>query len=166
MSDYVINIDLAKEQLTYTARGRTQMQVPIVHGCDGSSPVGNFRAGKWIRDKTNPVHGPTPWSKDNWGNPYGPYFLQILNQKGKYTTYGVHGTRGPADSKSAKPPMPQSLLKWVLGDETTKYLYCSHGCIRISNADIQKLYDLTTPVLVKSGTVTIKISKDQVTKGR
>ncbi|MFZ4703469.1 MAG: hypothetical protein ACOYMG_25790 [Candidatus Methylumidiphilus sp.] len=37
----------------------------VVSGCDTTgTPAGSYKAGKWIKDKTNPVHGATPWSKD------------------------------------------------------------------------------------------------------
>ena len=88
------------------------MKASVVAGCDGTgTPSGTFRGGKWIKDKTNPMHGPTPWSKDPWGNPYGPYFLPLNDAKtDRYTTYGIHGTRGPMFGNFEKPPLPQVLL--------------------------------------------------------
>jgi lipoprotein-anchoring transpeptidase ErfK/SrfK len=118
----------------------------IVSGCeDSGTPPGRYKAGKWIKDKTNPKHGPTPWSKDPWGNPYGPYFLPLNNPTtGAYTTYGIHGTRGPLTGNFEKPPVPEGLMRWFVGDDTAKYLYCSHGCVRLSNQNITKLFDLST----------------------
>jgi lipoprotein-anchoring transpeptidase ErfK/SrfK len=121
------------------------LEVDIVSGCDGTStPTGKFKAGKFIKDKTNSKFGPVPWSKDPWGNPYGPYFLQIVNLKGVYTTYGIHGTRGldGAFGHFEKPPIPQWMLGIFVDDDSAKYSYCSHGCIRISNENIKKLFTL------------------------
>lgn len=118
----------------------------IVSGCDDSgTPSGLYKAGKWIKDKTNPTFGPKPWSKDHWGNPYGPYFLPLNDSKtGKYSTYGIHGTRGPLIGNFEKPPLPEGILRFLVGDnDSTKHLYCSHGCIRVSNQNITKLYEST-----------------------
>ena len=98
-----IDIDLSKKVLL-VRKGDNEdskdfedilLEADVVSGCEGNNtPTGKFLAGKFIKDKTNPKYGVVPWSKDPWGNPYGPYFLQILNLKGFYTTYGIHGTRG------------------------------------------------------------------------
>lgn len=121
------------------------LEADIVSGCDGyETPRGKYIAGKWIKDKTNPIHGSVPWSKDRWGNPYGPYFLKILDLKGRYTRYGIHGTRGPM-SIFEKPPLPKAILEWFIDDEEANFLYCSHGCIRISNYKIGEMFRLTTP---------------------
>lgn len=122
------------------------LEADIVSGCDDSAtPPGAYKAGKWIKDKTNSVHGPVPWSKDRWANPYGPYFLPLHDAKtDRYTTYGIHGTRGPMAGNFEKPPMPEALARWFMDEETAKYLYCSHGCIRLSNQNIEKLFQLTT----------------------
>lgn len=124
----------------------TLLEGPVVTGCDGSAtPAGSYIGGKWIKDKINPTHGPIPWSKDNWANPYGPYFLPLNNAKtGKYTTYGIHGTRGPLTGNFEKPPLPQGILSFFVEDDTAKFLFCSHGCIRLSNQNIRKLYEITT----------------------
>jgi lipoprotein-anchoring transpeptidase ErfK/SrfK len=123
------------------------LEADIVSGCEGNdTPTGKFKAGKFIKDKTNPKYGSVPWSKDPWGNPYGPYFLQILNLKGVYTTYGIHGTRGFDGVLGAfeKPPIPKWMLGLFVEDDAAKYSYCSHGCIRISNNNIAKLFTLIT----------------------
>jgi len=124
----------------------TLLAAPIVTGCDeAGTPKGSFFGGKWVRDKTNPAHGRIPWSKDPWANPYGPFFLPLHDAKsGTYTTYGIHGTRGPLAGNFEKPPIPKGLLGIFLDDEKTKYLYCSHGCVRVSNSNISKLFELTS----------------------
>ena len=121
------------------------LHAAIVSGCDATgTPSGAYNGGKWIKDKTNPSHGPVPWSKDQWANPYGPYFLPLNDSKtGKYTTYGIHGTRGPVAGNFEKPPLPKSLMTLFVGDDA-KYLYCSHGCIRLSNSNITDMFNLTT----------------------
>lgn len=122
------------------------LSASIVSGCEESgTPTGDYLAGKWIKDKTNVSHGPKPWSKDPWGNPYGPYFLPLNNSRSDvYTTYGIHGTRGPLLGNFEKPPVPQGLLKLFIDADDAKFLYCSHGCVRLSNKNITKVYELTT----------------------
>jgi lipoprotein-anchoring transpeptidase ErfK/SrfK len=137
----------------------TLLNESIVAGCDDSgTPSGTYRAGKWIKDKTNKTHGPKPWSKDNWGNPYGPYFLPLDNATtGKYTTYGVHGTRGPLFGNFEKPPLPEGVLRFFVGADEAKYLYCSHGCIRLSNKNITRLYELTAQLKYAGVMITVTI---------
>lgn len=150
-----IDIDLSKKVLL-VRKGDSEsskdfenilLEADIVSGCEGNNtPTGKFLAGKFIKDKTNPKYGVVPWSKDPWGNPYGPYFLQILNLKGFYTTYGIHGTRGFGGVLGAfeKPPIPQWMLGIFVEDDAAKFSYCSHGCIRISNSNIAKLFLILT----------------------
>lgn len=108
-----IEISTTDKTLTLTESIGTKktelLTADIVSGCDKTgTPAGNYKGGKWIKDKTNPTHGKTPWSKDNWANPYGPYFLPLNDAKtGKYTTYGIHGTRGPLFGNFEKPPLPE-----------------------------------------------------------
>lgn len=148
-----IDVDLSDATLVVRKGGSesdrdystTLLDAAIVSGCDDSrTPTGKFKAGRFIKDKTNPKFGPRPWSKDKWGNPYGPYFLEILNLNGSYTTYGIHGTRGPDGTlgQFVKPPVPEGVLKWFVDDDAAKYAFCSHGCIRVSNTNIQKLFNL------------------------
>ena len=150
-----IDIDLAKKELVVRQGDNASdksfneilLEADIVSGCEGNdTPKGKFIAGKFIKDKTNAKFGPIPWSKDPWGNPYGPYFLQILNLKGVYTTYGIHGTRGfdGALGSFEKPPVPKWMLGLFIEEDAVKYSYCSHGCIRVSNKNIAKLFTLVT----------------------
>jgi lipoprotein-anchoring transpeptidase ErfK/SrfK len=131
----------------------------VVSGCeDTGTPAGSYKGGKWIKDKTNPTHGPKPWSKDVWGNPYGPYFLPLNDAKtGKYTTYGIHGTRGPLFGNFEQPPLPQGLVSVFIGDDAAKYLYCSHGCVRLSNQNIVKLFERTSQAKYVGVTVSVTI---------
>lgn len=144
-----IVVSRSAKTLTLTERVDTEVNVlmtaDIVSGCeDTATPKGSYTSGKWIKDKTNPSHGAIPWSKDPWGNPYGPYFLPLNDAKtGRYTTYGIHGTRGPVAGDFEKPPLPQSLMEFFVGKDA-KYLYCSHGCVRLSNQNIIKLFEITT----------------------
>lgn len=142
-----IEIDLTKARLILfeneSNKSKILMDVSIVSGCQGSeSLVGKYKAGKFKEDKTNSKYGAVPWSKNKWENPYGPYFLPILTLKGSYTYYGIHGTRGYGWLPFVTPPIPERLLKIFIDD--TKFLYCSHGCIRISNRDIQQLFEKLT----------------------
>ena len=143
-----IRVKLSEKKLSLMEEssrdGKTLLVADIVSGCEGSgTPPGHYKAGKWIKDKTHVVHGPEPWSKSPWTNPYGPFFLELLDAKtGKYTTYGIHGTRGPMFGGFEKPPLPEWALQPFLGEDA-KYLYCSHGCIRLSNQNITRLFELT-----------------------
>lgn len=145
-----ISVSRSDRTLLLTERvGTTDTQLlkaSVVAGCEGTgTPPGRYKGGKWIKDKTNPVHGKTPWSKDPWGNPYGPYFLPLNNAKtGTYTTYGIHGTRGPKAGNFEKPPLPEGLMRFFIGEDEAKFLYCSHGCVRLSNQNITNLFELTT----------------------
>jgi lipoprotein-anchoring transpeptidase ErfK/SrfK len=144
---------------TIDSASTTLLTASIVSGCeDTGTPPGLYKGGKWIKDKTNPIHGPTPWSKDAWGNPYGPYFLPLNDAKtGKYTTYGIHGTRGPLVGNFEKPPLPQGLLRIFVGDDEAKFLYCSHGCVRVSNQNISKIFELTSKLKYARTTITVTI---------
>lgn len=135
------------------------MGAKVVSGCeDTGTPAGSYKSGKWIKDKTNPTHGPTPWSRAPWANPYGPYFLPLNDPRtGRYTTYGIHGTRGPMAGNFEKPPLPEGLMSFFLGDNEAKYLYCSHGCVRLSNQNITKLFELTTHARYAGVTITVTI---------
>jgi len=158
-----IAVSLTDKTLTLTetadATKTVLMTASVVSGCDGTgTPAGSYKGGPWIKDKTNPIHGKTPWSKDNWANPYGPYFLPLNDAKtGRYTTYGIHGTRGPLVGNFEKPPLPQGLMSLFVGDEEAKYLYCSHGCVRLSNENISKLQEITTRSKYAKVTISVTI---------
>lgn len=131
----------------------------IVSGCNNTSPVGTFKAGKWVKDKTNFQYGTIPWSENNWANPYGPYFLKIFTLNGNYTTYGIHGMRGPLFGNFEKPPIPETMLNLFLDKDEAQFLYCSHGCIRISNQNITKLFNLLNQRNYLNAGTTITIEK-------
>jgi lipoprotein-anchoring transpeptidase ErfK/SrfK len=158
-----ITISLSDKTLTLVevigSKSTTLLTASIVSGCDDTgTPTGLYKAGKWIKDKTNSTFGPTPWSKDPWGNPYGPYFLPLNNPKtGKYTTYGIHGTRGPLTGNLEKPPLPQGLMSVFVGNDNAKFLYCSHGCVRISNQNIIKMFELTTKAKYVGSIISVTI---------
>lgn len=147
---FEIKISRSEGTLILTEKSRNLSKIllkaSIVSGCsDSGTPAGTYAGGKWIKDKTNPIHGPKPWSSDSWGNPYGPYFLPLNDAKnGRYTTYGIHGTRGPLIGNLERPPIPQKVVGLFFGSEEAKYLYCSHGCIRLSNQNITQLFKITT----------------------
>lgn len=43
-----------------------------------------------------------------------------------------------------KPPLPEWMVRRFMDDNQARYLYCSHGCIRVSNQNITKLFQVTT----------------------
>jgi lipoprotein-anchoring transpeptidase ErfK/SrfK len=127
----------------YDDNGKEVKSSSIAHGCPDETtktPTGQFKAGPWEANKTHPTYGPKPWSESPWSNPYGPWYLPIYTPQGKYTGYGIHGTRGPGWYWSPTPPVPESLMTKI--DSENQFLYCSHGCIRLSNKDIQALRNL------------------------
>ena len=144
-------IEVCRDSGTVTMfddKGNQIFKEDAVTGCPGNETrLGTYTAGKWQPNKKNNEY-PTPWNVDNWANPYGPYFMPLYKD-GKYSTYGIHGTKGPGYSPFEKPPLSQY---W---SHQSDYLYCSHGCVRVSNKDIQKLHDLLpdskgTEVVIKN----------------
>jgi lipoprotein-anchoring transpeptidase ErfK/SrfK len=156
-----ITVDKTAKTLTLieASNGKTtQLLVGnVVVGCDGTeTPSGEFVAAPWQLNPTDPTFGPKPWTEDKWANPYGPYFLRLVLPNGMKTNYGIHGTRGPMDGITGsweKPPagLTPDILKAIyeaktnkkLSDDDLKYLSCSHGCIRLSNQNIEKLFQIT-----------------------
>lgn len=118
-----ISVMIAKHKLVLTEKiGTTTtvlLEANIVSGCSGfATPSGIYKGGKWIKDKTNTTHGPKPWIKRSLGKSLGPYFLPLNDAKsGKYTTYGIHGTRGPLIGGFEKPPVPEGLLRFFVSDD-------------------------------------------------
>ena len=136
---YRIIICKASKKLYVCDEKKSEMEANVVVGCpDYDTPEGTFAAGAWIKNKTNPKYGPIPWDKDR-KNPYGPWFLPI-NKQGKYTSYGIHGTAGYGWSPFLTPPIPRGIMEWI--DDENRFLYCSHGCVRMSNPDIEELHSL------------------------
>jgi len=142
-------------------------QAEIVIGGGPLTPTGTFRAGSWVKDKIYPPEISIPWSESPWLNPYGPWFLPVLEKSGSFTilgpNMGIHGTRGPGWYWDPEPPLPESEVIAVIKAskrlseyfrielseekyreilEKVYYLYHSHGCIRLSNRDIQTLHNL------------------------
>jgi RHS repeat-associated protein len=131
----------------YDDNGKEIMTSSIAHGCPGKAtetPTGQFKAGPWVADKTHPIYGPEPWSKNllsRFTNPYGPWYLPIYNLQGKYTGYGIHGTRGLPFFSFLRPPIIPEWLMTIFYPNS-QFLYCSHGCIRLTNIDILMLHSL------------------------
>jgi lipoprotein-anchoring transpeptidase ErfK/SrfK len=109
--------------------GKELLNADVIKGCkDTSTPTGKFKLGDWQKDKTSKRWGDdssTPWSKSWWGgNVFGPYFVPVLGTNG----VGIHGHRGPR--------LPGSFTAASLVSP------CSHGCVRLSNYDIETMHDL------------------------
>jgi lipoprotein-anchoring transpeptidase ErfK/SrfK len=156
-----IQINLSEKTLKLFQNEKVIFESEVVSGCDDSgTPTGKYKSGEWQEGKINTKHsGDKSWAQDPWGNPYGPYFLKIHRLDGSYTQLGIHGTRGPGWAVIATPPVPQSILKWFVGVERSKYYYCSHGCIRIPNKDIIKLFNLTLLEARKIGSIAIELRR-------
>lgn len=132
--DQSIVIDLDKNTLTIFGKDKKQQfSCDIVHG-DDSNPanktsVGKFKLGQWQKNKTGTrFPGATTKWEDSWwgGNVYGPYFVPIVGSDGE----GIHGTRGLTHGtwEAAKLISP-----------------VSHGCVRVSNANIIEMHDKILP---------------------
>jgi lipoprotein-anchoring transpeptidase ErfK/SrfK len=120
-----IQICLREQRLKlYGDDGKPLLDVPVKTGCSNTpTPTGTFKAKDWVKDPVNTKYsGEDPWRKDPWGNPYGPWFLPLQGAGGA----GIHGTRGP---------------RW-LGNTLIRMPDCSHGCVRMSNSNIEKLHEL------------------------
>jgi len=121
-------IKICLKQGTFTLTdddGNPRMTASAHPGCKSTaSRTGNFKAGRWQKNKVNQDYWNTrfPYSDPSmgWLSGYGPWFLPINTPSGQYTTTGIHGT-------SIFTAMPWS---------------CSHGCVRLSDPDIEKLHDL------------------------
>lgn len=121
-------IKICLKQGTFTLtddNGIPKLQASAYPGCSSTpSRVGYFKAGQWQKDKVNQTYPNTriPYSDPSlgWLSGYGPWFLPINTNSGSYTTTGIHGT-------SIFGAMPWS---------------CSHGCVRLSNSDIEDLHKL------------------------
>lgn len=137
----IIMVDTEKKTLLfYDQNGAVEMHGKVIVGCEDSpTKTGTFQSKYWTKDKTNLKYGPVPWSKDKT-NPYGPYYLGIYDQKGNYQAFGIHGRSGGMNNR-----IHSRIPRWIaepLGLRS-KYNYCSHGCIRLSNNNIVKLHGLT-----------------------
>jgi len=73
--------------------------------------------------------------------PDSPKRLQSAKLYGN-PTYPLPVRNLPLPFGFVAPPMPQWMFGWFVDDDTEKYSYCSHGCIRISNKNIKKLFTL------------------------
>jgi lipoprotein-anchoring transpeptidase ErfK/SrfK len=103
----------------------------VVGGQDHVTPTGDFHASFWETDHISKQYGwkaDTAWSKSIMGlNAFGPYQLHIgeLEKRGIY----IHGTMGPGWSHTTA----------VSGIAVSQ---SSHGCVRMSNADVIALHSL------------------------
>jgi len=113
----------------YDDKGTSLMNAPVKCGCTKTpTPTGTFQAGQWQSEPTDPrFSGPNGWSKDPWGNPYGPYYLPIGP-----TGCGIHGPRGSAWLGNLFINVPDFDIENL----------CSHGCVRLSNPNITQLHQL------------------------
>ena len=122
------------------------LKAPVLAGCDeGGATRGTYAAGKWLKDKANVLAGATPWSEDPWANPYGPFFLPLHDAaSGQYSSFAIHGTRGPVFGGFARPPLPPGLAGFFLEPQPQRYLFSAPGSFRLANHDLAQLFDLTT----------------------
>ena len=116
-------VNLTTKRLTLFTKGRVVFQAPVGVGKPSTpTPTGRF----WVREKF-PVNPPVPL--------YGPYAIGTSDYSTTETDWpgggiiGIHGTDQPS---------------LVPGDP-------SHGCVRLHNADITRLYPLVqigTPIVI------------------
>jgi RHS repeat-associated protein len=122
-----ITICLRQGTLSLTDdNGNTVFTSSAYPGCS-STPTnpGHYKAGRWQANKTSNAYPntQTPYSNPYWGwtSGYGPWFLPINTETGTYTGTGIHGT---------------SFFEHI------PWISCSHGCVRLSNDNIQHLHSL------------------------
>ena len=122
------------------------LKAPILAGCeDGGLARGSYAGGKWLQDKPQAVAGAAPWSQDPWANPYGPFFLPLLESaSGQYSSFAIHGSRGPVFGGFPKPALSPGLAGFFLEPQPSRYLFCAPGSFRLANNHLAELFDLTT----------------------
>jgi hypothetical protein len=112
------------------------LKAPILAGCDDAGPArGSYAGGKWLRDKVG----------DPWAHPDGPYFLPLLDAaSGRYSSFGIHGSRGPVFGGFPKPDLPPGLADFFLETQPARYQFRAPGSFRLANHHLAQLFDLTT----------------------
>src|SRR6201984_1687272 len=110
----LVLVSLAERQLALIDGGNVIARFAVAVGAEDSpSPVGQFRIVNRVSNPTYYHPGSViPSGKDN---PIGPRWVG-LSQKG----YGIHGTNAPRSIGHA----------------------ASHGCIRLRNRDMERLFTL------------------------
>ena len=122
------------------------LKAPVLAGCEeGGAARGTYACGKWLKDKANAFAGATPWSEDPWAGAYGPFFLPLHEaESGQYSSFAIHGGRGPAFGRYPKPPLPAGLAGFFLEPQPSRYLFCAPSSFRLANHHLAQLFDLTT----------------------
>jgi hypothetical protein len=122
------------------------LKAPVLAGCeDGGTARGTYACGKWLQDKPDALASAPPWSENPWANPYGPFFLPLLEAAtGQYSSFAIHGSRGPVFGGFPKPPLAPGLAGFFLELQPLRYLFCAPGSLRLANHDLAKLFELTT----------------------
>jgi len=112
------------------------LKAPILAGCDDSGLArGSYACGKWLEDKP----------EDPWSHPDGPWFLPLHDAaSGRYSSFGIHGSRGPVFGGFAKPALPPGLAGFFLESQPARYLFRAAGSFRLANHHLAQLFDLTT----------------------
>lgn len=128
-ADRVVLVSLVDRQLALVEDGVVIATFPVAVGADVTpSPTGEFKVVNRVQNPTYYHPGTVIPARKN--NPLGTRWLG-LSQKG----YGIHGTNAPLSIGRA----------------------ASHGCIRLRNRDIEKLF-----TLVRTGdTVKIRGERDE-----
>jgi hypothetical protein len=112
------------------------LKAPILAGCDDAGlPRGSYAGGKWIRDRAD-----EPWMRAD-----GPYFLPLHDAaSGRYSAFGIQGSRGPVFGGFPKPDLPPGLAGFYLEPQPARYLFRAAGSFRLANHHLAQLFDLTT----------------------
>jgi hypothetical protein len=112
------------------------LKAPILAGCDDAGLArGCYAGGKWLQDKP----------EDPWAHPDGPYFLPLHDaDSGRYSAFGIHGSRGPVFGGFPKPDLPPGLAGFFLEPQPGRYLFRAPGSFRLANHHLAQLFDLTT----------------------
>ena len=112
------------------------LKAPILAGCDDAGLArGSYAGGKWLRD---PVDDP-------WAHPDGPFFLPLHDAaSGRYSSFGIHGSRGPVFGGFPKPELPPGLAGFFLETQPARYQFRAAGSFRLANHHLAQLFDLST----------------------
>ena len=89
---------------------------------------------KWVVSPTNRKWGESagkPWNEiTNPDNPFGPYLMFLVDDKGKNAHNHIHGTSGEF--------YPLNILSNLIDENGSRHF--THGCVRVPNMIIYKIY--------------------------
>ncbi len=148
-----ILINIPSRRLRYYRNGKLFMDVPMAigrrkyPGLTGNSRtrIGSYKITSWHQNYRSRAY-PTAWNVDPWRGAFGAYTAK-LGPRASYQY--IHGTVGPMSlgdwmvEKRDLPPLGEGdveTARAARSRSTERGL--SHGCVRLSNRNVQKLWKL------------------------